>query len=193
MVIIIHIPVIIKVTKHEVLCPTMIHRSWSWSTFLLTLLLVHLKSAEECYHVFVLPQHGLDLDVQDELGMTALQWAISNSHIPVVEVLLSAGCDTECIDNTGDNPLLLATRKDDVIIQDILLSHGCNVTITDRWGGCHDSRDIADSLFNILGVLRNVLGALHNVLGVIRNAIGSVINVMQVQLLWVRKGLPYQW
>ncbi len=64
--------------------------------------------------------------------MTALQWAISNSHCSVVETLLAAGCDTEFRDNTGDTALLLATRKDDIIILDVLLKHGCDVTVTDR-------------------------------------------------------------
>lgn len=51
---------------------------------------------------------GINLDVQDEYGYTALMWAVNYSQLDVVKLLLDAGADQTITDNDKHDCLFWA-------------------------------------------------------------------------------------
>lgn len=51
---------------------------------------------------------GVDLNVQDEYGYTALIWAVSHSKYDISKLLLNAGADKDITDRWGCNALYWA-------------------------------------------------------------------------------------
>jgi len=51
---------------------------------------------------------GVDLNVQDEYGYTALMWAVNHSKLDIVKLLLDAGADKTIIDNDKHDCLFWA-------------------------------------------------------------------------------------
>jgi ankyrin repeat protein len=51
---------------------------------------------------------GVNLDVQDEYGYTALMWAVNHSQLDIVKLLLDAGADKTIIDNDKHDCLFWA-------------------------------------------------------------------------------------
>ena len=90
--------------------------------------------------VMLLIQFGARLNHNDNLGRTALHFAIDNdvflytgrlqsttkSDPSTAEILLSAGADANVVDNTGVSPLYLACEKGKTEFVKLLLSRGAN-------------------------------------------------------------------
>jgi ankyrin repeat protein len=63
---------------------------------------------------------GVNLDVQDEYGYTALIWAVNHSQLNIVKLLLDAGADKTIQDYDGHDALYWATYYGCQAIIDLL-------------------------------------------------------------------------
>ena len=59
---------------------------------------------------------GANPNAANEKGKTALMYAVSNSYIPAVEILIAAGADVNARDNNGKNALMYV-KIPSVIVQ----------------------------------------------------------------------------
>ena len=59
-------------------------------------------------------QAGMDLNVQDEKGMTPLMLASQNGHVDLVVKLIEAGANMSIQSNSGDNALIYATKEEKI-------------------------------------------------------------------------------
>lgn len=67
-----------------------------------------------------------DVNARDEMGGTALAWAVIRNNAPVVKQLLAAGADPNLADVNGVGPLALAVASDARDIVALLLDKGAN-------------------------------------------------------------------
>jgi ankyrin repeat protein len=74
---------------------------------------------------------------QDNVGMTPLHWACTESSIPHVALLWKKGADVESRDASGCTPLLIAAQYGQVEVVAYLLKNGANIMAVDS------SRDTA--------------------------------------------------
>uniref|UniRef100_A0A8D8WQM1 GA-binding protein subunit beta-2 n=1 Tax=Cacopsylla melanoneura TaxID=428564 RepID=A0A8D8WQM1_9HEMI len=65
----------------------------------------------------LLIQHKVDVNHRDIMGMTALHWAVTYEHYPVVSLLLDNGGDPNISDWFGRSPLLIADVNVSVLSQ----------------------------------------------------------------------------
>jgi ankyrin repeat protein len=59
---------------------------------------------------------GVDLDIMDNDGNTALIWASRSNHGEVVKLLIEAGANLNIRDNWGDTALILISRWNQINI-----------------------------------------------------------------------------
>lgn len=67
-----------------------------------------------------------DVNARDEMGGTALAWAVIRNNAPVVKQLLAAGADPNLADVNGVGPLALAVASDERDIVALLLDRNAN-------------------------------------------------------------------
>jgi cytohesin len=67
-----------------------------------------------------------DVNARDEMGATALAWAVIRNNAPVVKQLLAAGADPNLADVNGVGPLALAVASDERDLVGLLLDKGAN-------------------------------------------------------------------
>ena len=79
-------------------------------------------------------QTGLDINIQDENGMTALMIASKAGYVELVEKLIKTGADVNIQNLLGDTALLCATTKGQIKCVQKLLEYGTNVNIQDHEG-----------------------------------------------------------
>lgn len=79
----------------------------------------------------------LNSSSQDNVGMTPLHWACTESSIPHVALLWKKGADVEARDASGCTPLLIAAQYGQVEVVAYLLKNGANIQAVDT------SRDTA--------------------------------------------------
>jgi len=73
-------------------------------------------------------EEGVDLNVWDKWGRTALSLAASRGHLEVVEVLLGGGAWVNPHEDydTFETPLFAAADNGHLLIVQLLISHGAN-------------------------------------------------------------------
>jgi uncharacterized protein len=87
--------------------------------------------------LFTIVEHMLrekmiqDINLQDNIGWTALMEAAWNGHEDIVKLLISYGADWEVQDGVGWSALLLAFSKGHKTISDALLEHGAHLDTID--------------------------------------------------------------
>jgi ankyrin repeat protein len=78
---------------------------------------------------------GVDVDVRDSDGGTALQWAAWYDHISIIQKLLDHGADIEAGDlSSGRRALHEAAENGCYDVVKLLLTMGAEPDATDRWG-----------------------------------------------------------
>ena len=75
-----------------------------------------------------------DLNIQDNVGFTALIKASQIRHIKIVRFLLDAGAEVNIQDNDGYTALIWAVQKGDLQIVRLLLEAGAEVNIQNNMG-----------------------------------------------------------
>ena len=92
----------------------------------------HLLQAVKNNHrdsVLKLIQVGMDLNVQDENGITALMIACENSHVQITVDLMKAGANLNIQAYNGNTALIYATKEMSVQLVKELISFGASVNI----------------------------------------------------------------
>lgn len=79
-------------------------------------------------------KRGVDVNLADGSGRTALYWAAVKDHCEMVPYLLKQGASLEIRDDWGDTPALHAAIKGNTSIVKILLNHGADLEDVDDNG-----------------------------------------------------------
>jgi ankyrin repeat protein len=77
---------------------------------------------------------GVDLDIRDDGGNTALMWASFRNWGEVVKLLIEAGANLNGRDSGGRTALIWASYLNWVEVTKILIEAGSNLNIRDNWG-----------------------------------------------------------
>ncbi len=77
---------------------------------------------------------GMDPNVKDRYGGTALRYAAAKGHLEVVRTLLDKGADVNVQDIDGFTPLRYAVYYGHTEVVHTLLAKGADVNIADKWG-----------------------------------------------------------
>ena len=77
---------------------------------------------------------GVDVNIQDNEGYTALILASTYRHIDIVKLLLNSGANTNFQNNVGETALLLASLRGRTDIARLLLTSGANPNLRDNDG-----------------------------------------------------------
>ena len=91
--------------------------------------LMHHTQNKNTDKVLSLIQVGIDVDVQDERGMTSLMFASQNGHVDLVAKFIEAGADMNIQSNSGDTALIYATQKNKINCVQKLIELGANINI----------------------------------------------------------------
>jgi ankyrin repeat protein len=77
---------------------------------------------------------GVDLNIRDNWGRTALIWASSRNNIEVVKLLIEAGAHLNIRDNDGGwTALILASLYNRIELVKLLIEAGANLNIRNNW------------------------------------------------------------
>ena len=79
--------------------------------------------------VLSLIHKGVDVNVQDEKGMTPLMLASQAGHVDLVVKLIEAGANMNIQSNSGDTALIYATKENKINCVQKLIELGANVNI----------------------------------------------------------------
>jgi hypothetical protein len=81
---------------------------------------------------------GADPTLRDDVGWTAMHWAVQGARLRCLSALLEAGAPLEVRDHRGRTPLMLAVigsrASKHVAVVDLLLRHGADVNAHDDMG-----------------------------------------------------------
>jgi ankyrin repeat protein len=77
---------------------------------------------------------GMDPNVKDRYGGTALRYAAAKGHLAVVQALLDKGADVNVQDTDGFTPLRYAVYNGHTEVVRALLDKGADVNVADKWG-----------------------------------------------------------
>nr|WP_153730944.1 ankyrin repeat domain-containing protein [Sporosarcina obsidiansis] len=92
-------------------------------------------SKKDTKKVEQLIESGIDLNVQDAQGRTAIMIATYNHDTPTVKALLDAGADQHVQDDMQNTPFLYAGAEGYLDILRLTIEAGADPTITNRYGG----------------------------------------------------------
>ncbi len=109
----------------------------------------------------ILINHGADVNVPDEDGRTALNWAVTMNHLRTVELLLQLGADVNVVDNLGTTPLHWAVLHDgesrykqsDIYkTVQLLLAKGASLDVVDKRGRTPSSMAKSKEIVSLLAM-----------------------------------------
>ncbi len=84
--------------------------------------------------VEMLLKSGVDPNIQNEYGNTALMWASVNNHKEIVEMLLKVGVDPNVQSNSGNTALYWASQNGHKEIVEMLLNVGADPNVQKKSG-----------------------------------------------------------
>ena len=84
--------------------------------------------------VKLLLKENVDVNVQDEEGVTALMIASENGHTQVVDLLLKANVDVNVQDEEGVTALMIASENGHTQVVEVLLKENADVNIQNKEG-----------------------------------------------------------
>lgn len=76
----------------------------------------------------------IDINCQDDAGLTALHWCVKNHKEPLVEMLLDSGASPNVKDGKGDTALHYAVELKAVKIQRLLIKYGADIYLVGSRG-----------------------------------------------------------
>ena len=79
-------------------------------------------------------EYGLDVNIKDNDGDTALIWASMYDYTEVVKLLLESGADVNIKNNYGNTALIWASYNGHTEIVKLLLESGADVNIKNKFG-----------------------------------------------------------
>lgn len=85
--------------------------------------------------VKVLLSSGVNIEVRDRDGRTALLLATHGNHVEVARLLIAAGADVNAKDSISDTPFLYAGAEGRNEILKMALGAGADLASTNRYGG----------------------------------------------------------
>ncbi len=77
---------------------------------------------------------GIDVNIQNEDGYTALIWASYKGYIKIVRALIKAGANVNIQDENGKTALTYASNNGDIEIIRELIAAGSDINIKDNEG-----------------------------------------------------------
>ncbi len=77
---------------------------------------------------------GIDINIKNDNGITALMLASGHGHKEALELLLDKGADVNVADNNGYTALIFASRGGNKEIIELLLDRGVDVDAVDNYG-----------------------------------------------------------
>ncbi|XP_055954321.1 serine/threonine-protein phosphatase 6 regulatory ankyrin repeat subunit C-like [Patella vulgata] len=80
----------------------------------------------------LLLQNGMNVNLSDVDGQTALSIAVGNRERSITEELLKAGADVNHCDKRRETPLVIAVKNKDNVMVDVLLKAGADVNHCDK-------------------------------------------------------------
>lgn len=78
---------------------------------------------------------GVDLEIRDDRGRTALLIASTRDRVEAARVLVAAGADPDALDDRHDTPWLVTGVTGSVAMAAVLLTADPDLTIRNRFGG----------------------------------------------------------
>lgn len=80
--------------------------------------------------------HGVDCEIENELGLTVLHWASLNGHKSVVEMIIIKGVNPDKVSRKGykQTPLILAAQGGHIDIAEYLIKKGADMNTKDMFG-----------------------------------------------------------
>ena len=84
--------------------------------------------------VAYLLREGVNLELKDYKGWTALHCAAWQGNVKIARTLIQSGADVNCRNSDLETPLLLAVRYKRIFILDELFHHRVDFTVTDSSG-----------------------------------------------------------
>ena len=72
------------------------------------------------------------MNMENQMAMTPLYWAVYNGHKNVVQLLLDEGADPNKADNEGISPLLNAAFQNYQDMAELLISKGADLSMADQ-------------------------------------------------------------
>jgi ankyrin repeat protein len=78
---------------------------------------------------------GVDVDVRDSQGRTALLLAAHENHIAIAEALIRSGADVNARDDIDDSPYLYAGAEGRLEILRMTVAAGADLNSVNRYGG----------------------------------------------------------
>lgn len=99
-----------------------------------TLQLIHAAYDGRVDEVCALIARGVEINVADEYGFTALRWACDGGCINVVQRLLIAGAEVDKVDLWDNTPLHIASLNGYISIASLLLAAGAEVNKASKYG-----------------------------------------------------------
>jgi hypothetical protein len=77
---------------------------------------------------------GVNINIQNDLGRTALMEAVYHNDIPILRILIEANADLNIARNGGHTALMLACKKGYLEIVKILIASNADINVTDDNG-----------------------------------------------------------
>jgi len=77
---------------------------------------------------------GVDVNVKDKNGNTALIWNIVSGGIDIIRLLIDSGAEVNMQDKVGRTPLMWAVREKEYDIVKLLIDSGADFNIRDHAG-----------------------------------------------------------
>ena len=101
---------------------------------------------------------GVNVNIHNQYGETALHWASKEGNLDVIIMLLDAGANVDICDGDGNSPLHWASEYGHVDVMKLLLSRGASLFTVNSDG--HTPHQLA-ILIRLSGDLDSLSGAEH--------------------------------
>ena len=97
--------------------------------------LLHAAESGDTQTINNLINEGVNINVQDSTGRTAVMIATYNNDVDTAKALMDAGADVNIQDDMKNNPFLYAGAEGYLDILKLTINSGADPTITNRYGG----------------------------------------------------------
>jgi ankyrin repeat protein len=77
---------------------------------------------------------GIDVNLLDEIGYTALHWASTNNNLELVDILIKAGANVNSSDCIGRIALHIASEDENLELVKLLIKAGSNLNVKNTNG-----------------------------------------------------------